>query len=106
MGLSAEMHLNKFRQTATKDIVNYADSQSRDEGKQKMQGTHSVYFIGYYGKALDERLKKWCDIYIARPEHINRIVIYHQYILASSFCTVNQIRYTIPYTVLKYTVNI
>jgi hypothetical protein len=85
--------------------VNYADSQSRDEGKQKMQGTHSVYFIGYYGKALDERLKKWCDIYIARPEHINRIVIYHQYILASSN-SVLKIKYDIRYTVLKYTVNI
>lgn len=59
---SAEMHLETFHELA-KDIVNFADTQSLEveEGpKQKMLG--ALLYLGYYGKALEERLKSLKNI--------------------------------------------
>ena len=56
--LSAKRHLETFHQLA-EDIVKYADTQSleKEEGpKQKMLG--ALLYLGYYGKALEERLKQ------------------------------------------------
>lgn len=58
--LSAERRLETFHQLA-KDIVNFADTQSLEEGpKQKMLG--ALLYLGYYGKALEERLKSLKNI--------------------------------------------